>query len=182
MNQLVAHQKVQVPHMLLIAGNGRNVGKTTLACRIIQHLAATEPVTGIKISAHFHPYNEEDALVANDSFIIIEEKETNTKDSSLMLQAGAEKVYFVMAKKEKLQEAVNSLLKLLPDCVLVCESGGLHELVKPGIFLFVNRANQEITKPHLLEFNPVRVENNGTDFDFDLHKIEVDNRHIILKK
>ncbi len=181
MNQFVVDKKIQIPRMLLIAGNGRNVGKTTLACRIIRYLSVRGPVIGIKISAHFHPYNEEDALVANDSFIIIEEKETNTKDSSLMLQAGAEKVYFVMAKKEKIKQAMEHLLELLPIRTLVCESGGLHQIAEPGIFLFVNRKGLEIRKPHLLEFNPVRVENDGTDFDFDFRRIIVENRGIKWK-
>ncbi len=44
-----------MPNILLIAGTGRNVGKTLLACEIIQQLSKTMAVTAIKTSSHEHP-------------------------------------------------------------------------------------------------------------------------------
>ena len=182
MNRSVVADTIQIPRMLLIAGNGRNVGKTTLACRIIRHLAQKHPVIGIKVSAHFHPYEKADVVASGDSFIVVEEKQINGKDSSLMLQAGAEKVYFVMSEKEALLQAFSKLLKLLPDHLIVCESGGLHKIAQPGLMLFVNRKKQEITKAHLLEHNPVRVENDGSDFNLDISNITFEDQRVTIKK
>ena len=172
--------RVSLPNMLLIAGNGRNVGKTTLACKIIAHLSRSVPVTGIKISAHFHPYSDADLLIKNEHFIILEEKELNTKDSSLMLQAGAARVYFVMAQKTHLHEAFNELLKLLPNEAVICESGGLHESVDPGIFLFVNLKNKPVEKAHLLKYQPIIAENDGKNFNVDAKAFRFSNGRIQL--
>jgi len=182
MNRPVVVDNIQIPRMLLIAGNGRNVGKTTLACQIIQHLAKKHPVIGVKVSAHFHPYQKADVVAGDDSFIVVEEKQINDKDSSLMLQAGAKKVYFVMSEKETLSQAINELLKLLPDQLIVCESGGLHKIAKPGLFLFVNRKKKEITKSHLLEHDPLRVENDGSDFSIDISSIIFEDQRVSIKR
>jgi len=43
------------PNILLVSGNGRNSGKTTLACKIIERFSKDHEITGLKISPHFHP-------------------------------------------------------------------------------------------------------------------------------
>ena len=45
--------KIHKSNFLLVAGNGRNVGKTFLACEIIKQLSQKNEVTGVKISPHF---------------------------------------------------------------------------------------------------------------------------------
>jgi len=170
-----------MPNLILIAGNGRNVGKTTLACKIISVFANETIVVGLKISPHFHAFNEADVVFKNEQVVIIDEKQFNSKDSSLMLQAGAKKVYYVMVKPEHLEEAIGLLIRILPNKLIVCESGGLHELVKPGLFLMVNRKGKEIVKKHLLQHAPFIVNNDGENFDFDIRQIEFKNHQINLK-
>ncbi len=167
--------KVDFPNMLLIAGNGRNVGKTHFACLIIEHLSQQTKVTGVKISSHIHSYKQEDVLFQNNGFVIIQEKQKTNKDSSLMLQAGAQQVYFVMAGQEYLKDAFNALQPLLPDHAIVCESGGLHQLVKPGLFFFINKRGAEILKEEHLSLSPVIIENDGKDFNFDINRIRFSN-------
>jgi hypothetical protein len=167
--------------LLLIGGNGRNSGKTTLACKIISAFAAESEVTGLKITPHFHNFNDEDVVLKNDHLIILDEKRINKKDSSLMLQTGAKKVYFVMVKHEHLQEAVEKLIEILPHSLIVCESGGLHEIVKPGLFFMVKQKEDEIVKTHLLQYNPVIVNNDGKNFDFDIQQLYYKNHQINLK-
>lgn len=166
--------------MLLIAGNGRNVGKTTLACKIISHLSKSAEVTGIKISSHFHDYLEEDIILKNDNFIILEERRNTLKDSSLMWQSGARKVFFVMAKQEHLKEAAEQLYKLLLSHAIICESGGLHEFVQPGLFLFVNLNGREVVKKHHLRHHPVTVKNDGKNFDLNIESIRFLNQQITI--
>ncbi|NQU52566.1 MAG: hypothetical protein HQ522_08505 [Bacteroidetes bacterium] len=180
MNVTAGNSKVQLPNLLLIAGNGRNVGKTFLATKIIKQLSQKEEVVGVKISPHFHPFDEETVLFKNDEFVILEEKKINSKDSSLLLQAGAVKVYFVMVLQQNLQQAFLQLNKFLPQKAIVCESGGLHEFINPGLFLFVKRAGEEIRKEHLLKFLPQIVENDGTNFTLDISNIEFNNNHFSL--
>ncbi|WP_340113969.1 hypothetical protein [Maribellus mangrovi] len=181
MNSLTLHTKIKLSHFLLVSGNGRNVGKTTLACKIITQLSKSTPVSGIKISSHFHSYSEDEVVKKSDSFVILEEKKHNSKDSSLMLQAGAHRVYFVMAAKQNLEDALSQLLKLIPNEAVVCESGGLHEHVSPGLFLFVNKKNKAIEKVHLLKQEPIIVENDGENFNMNIKDICFTNKRIQLR-
>lgn len=162
---------LKLPNLLLVAGNGRNVGKTWFSCGVIKHLAKSTKVSAIKISAHFHPFNEIDLIAKNERFVITEEKQINTKDSSLMLQAGAQKVYFIMAAQENLNEAFSQLKPLLPNHAIVCESGGLHQLLTPGLFFFINHQGKEIVKEHHLNYSPIVVTNDGENIDFDINRI-----------
>jgi hypothetical protein len=171
---------IKMPHLLLIAGNGRNVGKTFLACKIIEYLSKSTEVTGLKISPHFYQVTESDILFSNEHFIITNEKQINAKDSSLMLQAGAKHVFFVMVKPGFIAEAFEKLLPFLPETPIVCESAQLHEVVTPGLFLFVKRAGDEIVKPEYLKYSPVIVNNDGNHFDFDFQQIQFENNKINL--
>ena len=182
MTKTLATNKISLLNMLLIAGNGRNVGKTTLACRIITHLAKSNEVTAIKISSHLHEYKSEPLVKRQGEFVILLEKEQNQKDSSLMLQAGARNVFFVMAKKKSLDAAFESLLPFLDNHPIICESGGLHHFIQPGIFLFVNEKDRVIEKQEHLEFHPILVENNGIDFDLDIESIHFADNKIKLSE
>lgn len=173
--------KVQFSNFLLIAGNGRNVGKTFLACEIIKQLSKKNEVIGVKISSHFHSVGKGKIIIQTKDFVIIEEDQITEKDGSLLLQAGAQKVYFVMATQKHLQEAFFCLKEILPKSAVVCESGGLHEYIKPGLFLFVKRVGDKIVKENLLKFLPRVVENNGVDFNLNISDIEFINNRILLK-
>lgn len=174
--------RVDLPNFLLVAGNGRNVGKTWFSCQVIKHLSRNCEVSAIKVSAHIHPYNQNDAIFIDENFVVLEEKNISTKDSSLMLQAGAEKVYFIMASQKYLEKAFLKLKPFLPSHAIVCESGGLHEFIQPGLFFFVNTPKKEITKRHHLKYAPIYIENNGISIDFDIETIAYSNHKISIQR
>lgn len=163
--------RIEVGNMILIAGNGRNVGKTWLSCRIIEHLSKSHRVTALKFSPHFHSVQEEDILLRDKDFIITQESQINHKDSSLMLQAGARDVFFIMAVQENLQKAFTALQPHLPHSPIVCESGGLHEIVEPGLFIFVNQPGKALVKKQHLQYSPLIIINNGREINFDIKRI-----------
>jgi hypothetical protein len=181
MNDAGKNTKIRLPNLLLIAGNGRNVGKTTLACQIISHFAKKKPVTAVKISPHFHAFDADELVFSTENFVILNETKLTEKDSSRMLQAGASKVFFVMAKPGFLNDATEKLLQFLTENLIVCESGGLHEFVTPAIFLMVKRTGDEIVKKHLLNYAPIIVNNDGKNFDFDFRRFGFNNNKISLK-
>ena len=94
-------------------------------------------------------------LFQGNGFVIIQEKEISGKDSSLLLQAGAKQVYFVMAGQENLQDAFDVLQPILPRHAIVCESGGLHQVVNPGFFFFINRNGAELIKEEHLSHSVI---------------------------
>lgn len=177
----VNKRKISYPNILLVAGDGRNVGKTYFACKCIEHLSKSSEVIGVKITPHFHDFIEKGSLIITDDFVIIAEKKINKKDSSLMLQAGASKVYFVMCKREKLAEAFDYLSTLLRDNIVVVESGGLHEIIKPGLFFFMKNKDKEISKTDYLKFNPIIINNTGNEIDFDIQNIDCHNNKVLTK-
>ncbi len=164
-----------MPNLLLIFGNGRNVGKTYLARSIIKELSKKTSVTGVKISPHFHPLQNNKILFRSEEFVITEENLINQKDSSLLLQAGAEKVFFVMAEQNNLKMAFLQLMEFLPPHAIVCESGGLIEFVDPGLGFFVNKKDQPVTKKQYARFAPVMVTNDGGTLDVDSKSIQFKN-------
>lgn len=129
----------QMPNILLVAGTGRNIGKTVLACRVLAQLAKNNKPLGVKISPHFHPMEEKQEYIhQSENVVIIEEKNITKKDSSRMLQAGANRVFYIQCKKENLKEALEQLAPLLnPQEPVVAESGGLYDLVEPGLLVYI---------------------------------------------
>ncbi len=169
--------QIRIPEMLLIAGNGRNSGKTTLACRIIRNISACIPVVAIKITPHFHEnFGTGKTLFNREDLVIIEESDPESgKDSALMLKAGAVKSYFVMAKDEQLNDALQVILKQVPEKVpVVCESGGLRQIVEPGIFLMMHRKDNNVLKPGVESLNILAdkvITFDGKNIDFDFNNV-----------
>jgi hypothetical protein len=137
-------------NILTISGTGRNVGKTSLACRIIDKLAGTQKLTAVKISPHFHNVDYHDALFSKPGAYSLykENKKDRNKDSSKMLAAGADPVYYVQTNDIHLGDAWNKLSELIRnDEPVVVESGGLKELFDPGLSIIVmNPENKDMKK------------------------------------
>lgn len=140
------------PNILIIKGTGRNIGKTVSACKIITKLSKNHETIGIKISPHFHSLNGDQKIIQqSEDFVIVDELNISKKDSSLMLQAGAKKVFYVQAKNDHLSSALDFILREInPENPVVIESGGLYNFVEPGILLFIKgpdiKKQEEIRK------------------------------------
>ena len=130
---------MKLSNLLLVAGSGRNTGKTTIVCRIIEqfrHLG----ITSIKISPHFH--NQSDGLihfVGKPGYEIYEETNMNTfKDSSRMLKSGAKKVYYIQTIEESLNKAFSNIYMNIPSGKpVICESPALINYIEPGVFIIM---------------------------------------------
>lgn len=65
-----------------------------------------------------------------------------------MLKAGASKVFYIESEAENISNAFDAFSeKIKPGQIIVCESNGLSELVKPGVFLLVDRNENLEKKP-----------------------------------
>jgi hypothetical protein len=179
-------QNLNLLQLLIIAGTGRNTGKTTLACAILRKFGSSHPIVSLKITPHFHRNIQSGTIVANESdFYIAEETDANNgKDSSRMLQAGARQSYFIMTKDEHLEAAFGKVLKLVPpETLLVCESGGLRNYIAPGLFFMMT--NSETAKPaseklKLLADRMIKFD--GKTIDFDINTIEIKEHRWTLKQ
>lgn len=176
-------EKMFFPKILLIAGTGRNVGKTRLACEIITNLSKTHDVTGLKISHHSHPVEAEQNVIASgDGFTVVEEMLESSKDSSRMKLAGAKRVFYIQTLPEKLSEAFFSIYSEISNGPVVCESGGLIEIIEPGIFLLVKGDTIPEGKKHYLSQNPVIVRSVNGSPEFDSNCLDFRDNRFAFKK
>ncbi len=163
---LPVKHKVAIPNLLLISGDGRNVGKTTLGCRIVKDLSDKTSVIAIKVSPHFHLLTDSlVVLMDTDSMVITRETDRNaTKDSSRYLNAGASEVFYVQCKDDSfgtLSEWIHETWS--DDIPILCESGGLKNFITPGYSIHIKEG---IGEQHYFEdsgqeiiFNNFRPEN-----------------------
>ncbi len=163
--------EIQYPNLLLIAGTGRNTGKTTLACEIIKKTSLQQKVIGIKISPHFHGGTESlKHIGGTNNYNLYEEtlSDISGKDSSKMLASGAELVFYIEVLDEFILEAFQFLLKYIPEnTAVVCESPALRNVVSPGIFIIVDNISQQNKKQDVL------VKKDIADFYIETDKTEL---------
>jgi hypothetical protein len=144
---------MNIPNLLIIAGTGRNSGKTSMACRIIEQFPGLK-VTAIKITPHFHETTT-GLIIKNEKkgYSIYEETDRDTsKDTSRMLNAGADKVYFAKVWDDQLLVVFNEIMKYIPsNFPVICESPALRNFIEPGIFIIMtsNSVNKQKNINHL---------------------------------
>ncbi len=172
------------PNILLIAGSGRNVGKTSLACAIIDQFKDSG-ISAIKISPHLHHLeNEDNLLVKNKYFQIINETSLEgLKDSSKMLKAGAEKVIYVQSEDDHIEEAFDAANDFIDmHGLIIVESGGLRKVLKPGVFLFLTKRGMNIKNKHLHQYADLVMDNGLTDIDGIIERVGVAGDKWVLEQ
>ena len=109
------------PSLLLISGDGRNTGKTSLATSIIQKFAAVSEIIALKISPHFHDLTPGliPVLSVDDFSLFIDENPDTNKDTSRMLRAGASKSYLLQANKNYLKKGFETFIEKWHSYVFV---------------------------------------------------------------
>ena len=135
-------------NIILLAGNGQNVGKTLFACQLIESLQQKHSVIGIKICPHFHDLDPDSVfIIKNENYQITkEDRKDGTKDSNRLLNAGAKEVYYIQTKDEYLTNVMADLEKVITSNMpVVIESGGLRNILEPGLFLMIeNKSNRKL--------------------------------------
>lgn len=167
-------------NLILIGGTNRNVGKTTLSLFLINKFKEINPVIGLKVTSIYpndEKYHGKHETTLDEDFEIIEEKDlSGQKDTSKMLLAGAEMVFYIRTKDEKIDKAYAEFLKLIPNnSIIVCESISLRKFLKPGLFVLIKSLLSQKIKQSAIELEPFAdliINSDGEAFDFDLDKIE----------
>jgi hypothetical protein len=131
--------KMKLDNLLIVAGSGRNSGKTTIVCKLVDQFSYLG-ITAVKISPHFHDPSE--GLIhipGKPGFAIYEETNRNTtKDSSRMLRSGAQKVYYIQTVEKTIKEAFSAIyMNIPPGKPVICESPSLINYIKPGLYILM---------------------------------------------
>lgn len=162
-------------NMVLVSGSGRNAGKTTFIRKMIDQNIAKR-VIAIKITPHFHEITSGlEPVITDENFHVFEETNRKSpKDSSLFLQAGAEKVLFIQAKDAYLLNAFESIVhQLHPDQPVIIESAALRKIMVPGLYIFIQKKSEKI-KPSAIKMQKladITVFSDGENFSINPRSI-----------
>jgi molybdopterin-guanine dinucleotide biosynthesis protein len=158
-------------NIMLVSGSGRNVGKTSFIRRVIKQ-NANRKLVAVKITPHFHePTPGLSPILVTDNYRIFKETDlTSGKDSSLFLQAGAEKVFYIQSTDEFLESAFSIITDYISsDQPIIVESAALRKFIVPELYLFIQK-NYEEVKPSALEMQKladVMVYSDSGQFSID---------------
>lgn len=143
-----------LPRVLLIGSAGRNSGKTTLACNLINRYNTSENIYALKIisiekaNSGCQRGGKGCGICTSLSgkYELIEEDAKNIyKDTSKMLIAGASKSFLLKTLKNSIEEAFCEFVKLVPDdAIIIVESNSLRKFVVPGLFVFADNNQKQM--------------------------------------
>ncbi|WP_421918926.1 hypothetical protein [Marinifilum sp.] len=174
-------------NIVLLAGNGQNVGKTLFACQLIKSLQQKHSVIGIKICPHFHDLDlNAEVIASEDNYQIIKEThQVGSKDSNRLLAAGAKEVYYVQSKDKYLNEVLLCLNSIIStNSLFIIESGGLRNIIRPGLFIMIESKNNKKLKPNTLKFREIanlNIEFDGEKFSLNANSICFSEKKWIIK-
>lgn len=175
------------PNILSIMGEGRDVGKTLLACNIISKFGREHNIVGLKISPHKHNDTGNAAVVfQNGDTILREETDPRSqKDTGRMLKAGAVKAYLLQTGDSALQEAMESFFSVVGrNTLIVCESGKLSSQDLSGINLFVRQLSCRVCDTEKIPGDTISriVTFTVNGVDLDLNNLSIENNCWRLKE
>jgi len=165
---------IKIPRLLLVGGNSRHIGKTTLACRVIRKFSAEVPIIAVKVTSIYPgdaKYHGHEITNEREFDIIQETDPAGLKDTAKMLNSGAFSAYYIQANDKLVEKAWSVFLKMIPPGhLIVCESRSLRRFVEPGLFIYLKKSGAAAEKPYsqwlaeradLLFLNPVyeQIEN-----------------------
>jgi hypothetical protein len=178
-------QTVAWPGMLLVGGAGRNSGKTTFSCSLIKRFCARHELVALKVTVIREaggpcPRGNDSCGVCSSlsgSYEITEEHgDPPGKDTSLMVAAGAQRVYWMRVMREHLAEGVSALLERVgPDAMCICESNSLRHAVEPSVFVIVKSRSSSTFKRsarEVLHLADRVVLSEGGGFDLSSAELE----------
>ena len=147
---------MKAPGVLLLGSAGRNAGKTGLACEVIRRHQGTQPLVAVKVTtireaAATCPRGGPGCGVCHefDGRFSLEEIHDGAprKDTTRLLEAGAERVFWLRVREEHLDEAVAATLRAIPpDQPSVWESNAARQAIEPGLFLVLREQGNPAMK------------------------------------
>jgi hypothetical protein len=148
---------IKQKRFIMIGATSRNVGKTEFACQLIQQVAKTKPVIGVKVTTVAErdgqcPRGGQGCGVCSSltgPYSITEETSMPSgKDTTRLLEAGATSVFWLRVLRDHLAEGIDALLKRIPsDLPVVCESNSVRSVLEPAVFVVVRSGQNDEIKP-----------------------------------
>jgi molybdopterin-guanine dinucleotide biosynthesis protein A len=186
---------VQIPRSVMIGSVGRNTGKTEFACSLIRSLARRYPVAAVKVTTI---YDGQESCIHGDSgcgvcaamdreWCFTDELDpTRTKDTSRMLGAGAQPVWWLRVRERSMAHAARELRGLAPEGgILIIESNGIRRISEPDLFFMLGdpaRPGMKESAAAVLTDVDVFVSYDGRQFDFDGESLRLDSGRCVFHR
>lgn len=176
--------------LLLVGGAKRNVGKTTLVCKIINHFSKVENIVGLKLKTIYDGdtyFHGKDIKSFFSKYQLIEELELESiEDTGKMLRSGAKRAFLLRSKSDCLLEAFSFFLsKLNEKDLIICESNSLRKFVEPDLYLFIKSKENLEMKPSAAELEKLAsliIYTDGIKHNFELNQLKIENHEWIIKE
>ncbi len=176
--------------MLLVGGAKRNVGKTTMVCKIIEHFSKQQSIIGLKFKTIYEGdgyFHGKDKKTSFSEYLLTEEPNYDSiEDTGKMLRAGAQRAFLLRSKSEYLSDAFSFFLSNIKNTdFIVCESNSLRKIVEPDIYLFIKDQNNQTMKPSAIElekFASKIVYTNGAEHNFEVEQLQIVNSEWIIRE
>jgi hypothetical protein len=124
--------------MIVVGGQAKNIGKTTLVCNIIAALPKVR-WNAVKITTHRHEAIGCELRIEGTSWLVWEQISVASQNDTIrFLGAGAQKAFLIQAEDAALEEAYASLRSFLtPGSHAIVESTRAASILHPDIFLLL---------------------------------------------
>ncbi len=149
---------VKHKNLLIVAGTGRNVGKTEFICQLINKVRLTADIYTLKVSAVYpdegiyhgsHSGNEIVGRLFEETRIDLD------KDTSRVLRAGAKRAFYLRSDHDCIEEGYLQFRSFIPEnAAVVCESNSLREVIEPGLMILVRPETYDL-KPRAAALLPL---------------------------
>ena len=172
----------------MVGSTGRNTGKTEFACALIRSLKKRYPVHAVKITTI---YDGCTTCVRGDEGCGVctsmkgelklneETRSGRMKDTSRMLDAGADRVWWMRVREGSLADAARELASLVPDDgILVFESNSMRRVCEPDLFFMLGCfENPEVKDSAVTVMKQIDrlVAFDGESFDFNPDDVSLNN-------
>ena len=168
---------IEYPAMLMVGASGKDAGKTELACLLIRAFSPFLAIVGLKVStlrddfagpAHqAYPTPSESSAAP---YLLAEEPAPGPgTDTARMLASGARRSFLLRSDSSHLEQGFAAFRDRAGEAVIVCESNSLRKLVRPGLFLVIQKFGDDALKPSFVEMAGYAdrvVHTDGSRFDF----------------
>lgn len=181
---IISPVEIHPERIIILSGNGQNVGKTTFACQVIKHLKnLDQKVYALKITPHFHTEAPVHCIFKDERFILSLEKNSDTgKDSSRYLGAGADESFILQVKDDFLSDAIHYTFSMIPKKVkVIAESGGLRRIIEPQLFFFLMKDRKDAIKESAIGLHQLAnkiILFDGKGFSENVEKIQLKNEQL----